>query len=108
MSKKDLLILKKLGHDIGLHSISHPWLSEISYKDQKKEIHENIINFKKNNLINNKWMFCYPYGAYNKNTLKILKKTKCSGALTVVNKKNKCENFKEFELYREDCNNYFG
>ena len=108
MSKKDLLILKKLGHDIGLHSISHPWLSELNYEDQKKEINENIKTFKKNNLINNEWMFCYPYGAYNKNTLKILKKKKCSAALTVVNKKNKCKNFKKLELNREDCNNYFG
>jgi peptidoglycan/xylan/chitin deacetylase (PgdA/CDA1 family) len=108
MSVKDLSLLKKKGHHVGLHSISHPWLSELSYKEQKKEILNNIKFFKKNNLIKNKWMFCYPYGSYNKNTLSILKSIKCTAALTVINKKNKCKKFKKLELYREDCNNYLG
>ena len=108
MSKKDLFLLKKLGHDIGLHSMSHPWLGKLNFKDQKKEINQNIRNFKKIDLINNEWTFCYPYGSYNRNTIKILKKTKCTAAFTVINKKNKCKNFEKFELNREDCNNYLG
>ena len=30
----------------------------------------------------NKWIMCYPYGSYNKDTLNILRKNKCSIGLT--------------------------
>lgn len=108
MNKKDLVILKKNNHEIGMHSNCHPWLEDLNYQDQLKEIKKNFKIFKKNRFIDNKWSFCYPYGSYNKNTLKILKKMKCSLAFALNNKPNNINKFNRLELSREDCNNYLG
>jgi len=108
MNKNDLIILKQNNHEIGMHSNFHPWLEDLNYQDQLKEIKKNFRVFKKNNFIGSKWSFCYPYGSYNKNTLKILKKMKCSLAFTVNNKPNNIKKFNRLELSREDCNNYLG
>jgi peptidoglycan/xylan/chitin deacetylase (PgdA/CDA1 family) len=108
MNKKDLIILKKNNHEIGMHSNCHPWLEDLNYQEQLKEIKKNFRIFKKNKFISNKWSFCYPYGSYNKNTLKILKEMKCSLAFTVNNKPNNIKKFNRLELSREDCNNYLG
>ena len=101
-----LKIMKKLGHEIGNHSLNHYWLSKLSKSDQHDEINENLKFLRKYKLIKNKWTMCYPYGDYNFDTLKILKKLKCSRALSTtvgsVNKRSKI-----LELPRLNTNDFF-
>ena len=95
--------MKKLGHEIGCHTYSHRWLGHINEKNQLDEINKNLNYLKKNKLLNQEWSFCYPYGNYNRSTIKILQKLKCNFAVTTIhgdfNKK-----FNKLELPRIDTN----
>lgn len=85
------------GITFGGHTVSHPNLSQLSYEKQKKEIEESIEVLK---IEDRKWkiekqgnpssivdlpssIFCYPYGEYNEDTLKILKELGVKIAFTV-------------------------
>ena len=52
-----------------------------------------------------KWIMCYPYGAYNSDTISLLKEKNCSFAVTT---KPGIANLKgnHFELPRKDTNNF--
>jgi len=76
ITKNDLIKINSLGHQIGLHSYSHPTiLDKLPFKKQYMEYKKNltvlseILKIKKNNI---KTM-SHPSGRYNKNTLKALK-----------------------------------
>ena len=77
ISKKELRDLDKIGHSIGLHSHNHPIrISQLSYDEQSKEYKKNILILSKllsTNSMNIKFM-SHPYGDYNQNTFKILKR----------------------------------
>ena len=75
LSSKNLIQMKKMGHLIGLHSHSHPYLLEnLNYKQQLSEYQNNIkilsdiLKIDKSDI---KFM-SHPSGSYNKNTLTIL------------------------------------
>ena len=79
MSEFHLKKLNELGHLIGLHSHSHPFLLEdLPYNEQKEEYENNIsilseiLNIDKYNI---KYM-SHPNGSYNDDTLKILQELK--------------------------------
>lgn len=76
--------MAKCGIEFGAHTVSHPHLSQLGPKEQKREIEESVrkIGIK---------AFCYPYGEYNKDTMKILKELGVEMAFTVqpgINQKN--------------------
>ena len=97
--------MRKLGHEIGNHTKNHKWLSKLKVNDQELEIKDNL-KFLKNKLIKDKWTMCYPYGDFNTHTISILKKYKCSRALTtIVNKVNKKSNI--FKLPRLNTNDFY-
>lgn len=69
--------MARCGITFGAHTVTHPHLSHLGYKEQQREIEESVrkIGIKK--------IFCYPYGEYNKDTLKILKELGVEMAFTV-------------------------
>ena len=75
-SKKDTMQLLDLGHTVGAHSFSHPYLIEkFSYNAQKTE-YEESLNSLSTTLKKPKHIFktmSHPCGSYNNDTLKILK-----------------------------------
>ena len=102
--------LNELGHLIGLHSHSHPYLLEnLPYNEQKKEYENNIsilseiLNIDKNNI---KYM-SHPNGSYNDDTLKILQELKIElgfkQIMTIEPEKNmKKINNSSLEIARQD------
>ena len=98
--------MKKLGHEIGNHAQNHVWLSRLSASKQKYEIIENLKFLKNHNLVNNYWTMCYPYGDFNKNTLKIVKNLNCTRALTTI-VKNASKKDNIFKLPRLNTNDFF-
>ncbi|MFH0896367.1 MAG: polysaccharide deacetylase family protein, partial [Bacteroidota bacterium] len=73
------------GITFGAHTVTHPHLSQLSYEEQKKEIQESIgrlVSQCPTNIISSS-IFCYPYGDYNEDTLKILKELGVKIAFTV-------------------------
>ena len=84
----------------GTHTVSHPNLAQLSYVEQKKEIEEGIVALGSNvpmfqsskledssvgreTLDVRREVFCYPYGYYNQDTLKVLKDLGVKIAFTV-------------------------
>lgn len=104
ISNVELKKMKKAGHEIGVHTLNHHWLSKLNENTQTQEINRSVIKLKKMGLIKKNWSFCYPYGDYNKLTLKILTKLSCSAAFKIGNKPNNLKNIKKYELNRVDCN----
>lgn len=82
MSIDQLKCMKKNGMYIGSHGHGHYWLDTLSQEQQAQEIMCSLNFLKKIGCNNKKYVFCYPYGAYNKSLISILKKTGCCLALT--------------------------
>ncbi len=68
------------GISFGPHTKSHPHLSQLSYAEQRKEIEDSVNDLGRR--VTSK-IFCYPYGDYNRDTLKILRELGIKIAFTV-------------------------
>ena len=103
MNKKNLILLNKFGHEIGLHSNSHPTRMEILNK--KKQTMEYLKNKKKLNQIIKKKIIIsmsHPCGSYNINTINILKKMKIDiGFRSDLKRQKSTKNYK-LEVPRMD------
>ena len=79
----------------------------LSDTEQKNEITKSLIFFKNNNIAIANVSLCYPWGSYNQNSKKILKKLNVNFALTsnsgniILNKK-----FDRYYLPRFDANEF--
>ena len=101
--------IKKLinsGMYVGSHGYRHLWLDKESYNSQYSEIDSSLKFLKDVGASTNNWIMCYPYGAYNKNTLRILTERNCAVGLTT--KVGIAEVKRDFslELSRFDTNDY--
>jgi len=104
LSEKDIFTLKKNGMHIGGHGFKHLKLGTLNIKEQTQEIKKTYNFLKKINVSKEDLVMCYPFGSYNKETLKILKKFNFNLALTT---KRKIANFAKddkFEIPRLDTN----
>lgn len=76
------------GITFGAHTMDHPRLSELSYEAQKEEIGKSIsvlsgmLEEPRTKSQSPKGIFCYPYGDYNDDTLKILRELDIEAAFT--------------------------
>ena len=61
--------MHKNGMYFGCHGTNHLRLNEISKKQMKFEINNNIKFLKKIGVFNKNWIMCYPHGCYNKSIL---------------------------------------
>lgn len=100
---KTALKMKESGHHIGNHCYDHIRLNALSYKEQSKQIKDALVLLKEYKLIGKKWSMCYPHGAYDYNTIKILKETNCSLAFTTNNKKAQVDKNNKYMISRIDC-----
>ena len=77
--------MAKNGISFGAHTISHPHLSQLGYEEQKKEIVDILVAIGPNVPMAQASgkIFSYPYGEYNSDTVKILKKLGIKMAFTV-------------------------
>lgn len=82
MNIDQLKCMKRKGMYIGSHGYNHCWLNTLSKEQQQKEIELSLKFLKKIGCDTENFVFCYPYGAYNKSLLSVLKENNCSLALT--------------------------
>jgi len=73
MNISELRELIDRGMFIGSHGNLHYWLNQLDYNDQKKDISDSLEFLEEVGGKTHNWIMCYPYGAYNKNTISILK-----------------------------------
>jgi peptidoglycan/xylan/chitin deacetylase (PgdA/CDA1 family) len=101
---KHLKEIKSHGNEIGVHTLNHDWLSTISYRKQYKDISFSFNFLSKKKLINKKrWFFSYPFGDYNLNSLKVLKKKNCSMSFLAGDKFSN-QSLSKLLIQRFDCN----
>ena len=104
LSEKQISEMIGYGMHFGSHSTNHEWMQYLGIDEQEKEISKSI-NFlsKKFKLDKEHYSFCYPYGSYNIDTIKVLKKYKFKIGFTtnpnafVRNKKNDLYSFPRFD-----------
>ena len=100
---------KKLIHNgmyVGGHGYNHLWMNEENRKSQETEI-ELTLEFLKNvGAPIKKWIMCYPFGAYNSETLSLLKEKNCSAGLTIKIGTNNLAKDNLFKLKRFDTNDF--
>lgn len=74
MSKEEIISLVDNGMFVGSHGSRHYWLDRIDLASQEKDILDSLSFLEEIGCKMNDWIMCYPYGAYNQDTLKVLKK----------------------------------
>ena len=83
LTKDQIIEMRNQGMMFGNHTSTHPFLPNLSYKEQFSEIKKNEEFLNKMNLMKNIKFFSYPYGKFNNITVKILKKLRYDFAFTV-------------------------
>jgi peptidoglycan/xylan/chitin deacetylase (PgdA/CDA1 family) len=82
MSADQLKLMLKCGMHVGSHGDRHYWLDRISVQDQDRDIGRAIAFLADLGAPIERWIMCYPYGAYNADTLRILSARGCAIGLT--------------------------
>ena len=106
LSKEEVSQLVSEGMYVGSHSHSHYWMNEESLESQKKEIELSLVFLDKIGAPTKDWIMCYPNGAYNDDTLSILRKKKCVVGLTCNVGHGLLKRHKLLELSRFDTNDF--
>ena len=102
MKPKDLRKLYALGHEIGLHSHSHPtFLKKLEYKRQLNEYTLNLKLLKKIGIKTIRTVG-HPNGSYGRKTLRILKKMNIKIGFRQVMIKNNIQNKLDLKIPRID------
>jgi peptidoglycan/xylan/chitin deacetylase (PgdA/CDA1 family) len=94
------------GMYVGSHGYRHLWLDKETYESQSLEIDSSLRFLKDVGASTNNWIMCYPYGAYNDDTLGILKERNCAVGLTTKVGLAKVSREFSLELARFDTNDY--
>lgn len=106
MNLEQLKTMYENGMYIGSHGYSHSWLDKLSPEKQKFEINKSLEFLSLIGTPQKNWIMSYPYGAYDKSVINILKEKKCALAFTTnwdiadLNKENK------YCLKRLDTNDF--
>ena len=107
LNKQNVSEMLKNNMYFGSHGDFHYYFEYLTYKEQKKEIDVSHNFFSKLGVSDHNFSVCFPYGSYNKDTIKILEKKKINFAFKddpgVINRANIK---KKYELSRIDTN-YF-
>lgn len=82
MSTDQIACLQKNNMYIGSHGYDHYWLDSISEAAQKEEIDLSLKFLGKVGSDTQRWIMCYPYGAYNESLLTLLQERNCLVGLT--------------------------
>ena len=98
--------LVKNGMHVGSHGSMHYWLDKISAQKQKEDIVESLGFLEEIGASTKKWIMCYPYGAYNKKTISLLKKLGASIGVTTEVRKAIIRKDNPLTLPRFDTNDF--
>jgi len=106
LSFDDTKKLVKAGMYIGSHGYNHTWLNKGTLNEQQREIDSSLEFLKSIGAPTDNWIMCYPYGAYNENTLTILGSKKCAIGLTTEVGFAELNGSSLLELARFDTNDF--
>ena len=82
MSMDQIKCMVDNGMHFGSHGYNHYWLNSLSKDKQKFEIQKSLEFIKEIGGDTDNWTICYPYGAYDEDTISILKENGCKLGMT--------------------------
>lgn len=94
------------GMYVGSHGSMHHWLDRITVEKQREDISASLQFLEEVGTPRKDWIMCYPYGAYNDNTLSLLKELGASIGITTVVRKANLSADHPFILPRLDTNDF--
>ena len=107
LNKKKILEMKSENMVFGIHGEKHLRWDKIKLKELNNEIDNSVNFFHKIGINYDKFSIVYPYGFYNSDTLKVIKKKKILFGLTTKPEKINTNNInKKFILPRFDANDF--
>ena len=87
MSEEEVRVLVASGMYVGCHGYRHLWLNKEDRSSQKSEIDLSLEYLSGIGARTKDWIMCYPYGAFNQDTLDYLERVECAiGVTTKVGK----------------------
>ena len=106
MSADQIRCMLRHGMYIGGHGYSHRWLNAMNSSDQQEEIQRTRSFLSDLGVNTDRWIMCYPYGAYDESLINILKAEDCvMGLSTEVGVAN-LRNIDAYSLKRMDTNDF--
>lgn len=78
----ELRLLLANGMFVGSHGYDHNWLNTLSSQQQANDINRSLGFLDDLGVALDSWIMCYPYGAYNDDTLDVLRQHHCAAGLT--------------------------
>jgi peptidoglycan/xylan/chitin deacetylase (PgdA/CDA1 family) len=82
LSESDLKEMLVYGMEIGSHGYAHYWLNSLGVEEQAMDIDRSLDLLADLGVARKDFLFCYPYGAYNEETLRLLRQRGCGAAFT--------------------------
>jgi peptidoglycan/xylan/chitin deacetylase (PgdA/CDA1 family) len=82
VTEDQLLAMMRSGMHVGSHASSHVWLDMLGPAAQAEEIDGSLEFLRSLGLRAERWIICYPYGAYNDSLLQMLRERDCAIGLT--------------------------
>lgn len=82
MNIDQMRCMVQCGMHVGSHGFDHYWLNSLNKEKQTFEIESSLKYLKECGVDMNNWTMCYPYGAYNQDTIDVLKGHNCKFGLT--------------------------
>jgi peptidoglycan/xylan/chitin deacetylase (PgdA/CDA1 family) len=111
LNENQIIEMHNYGMIIGSHTVNHPVMSRLSYKEQEFQIH-NSFNYLEKIIKNfDHKTYCHPYGgfhSFDNNTEEILSKNNCLYSFNVDKRdiQNKDLKSRPQALPRYDCNEF--
>jgi peptidoglycan/xylan/chitin deacetylase (PgdA/CDA1 family) len=90
--------------EVGSHGDRHFWLGRLTPEQQALDIDRSLTFLSTLGLAKPDFWFCYPYGSYNADTIRLLKERNCGAAVSTVVDIANCQADLAHELARLDTN----
>ena len=106
MSEDNVKELVRSGMYVGSHGYRHLWLNKEGKVSQKAEIERSLMFLTSVGARTVDWIMCYPYGAYNQDTIDLLEESKCAIGITTEVAKANLMAHHPLKLPRFDTNDF--
>ncbi len=82
MNEEQLKHMLRSGQHIGNHGHNHYWWDSLTKEEMREELDLSIAFLNKIGVDMNNWTACYPYGAYDDQSIEMLQERGCKLAVT--------------------------
>ena len=106
MSVSEIRELVKEGMYVGSHGSRHYWLNEITKENQRIDIQDSLEFLEDVGASTKDWVMCYPYGAYNSDTLSLIDSLGAKIGITCEARKANLDIDNQLTLPRFDTNDF--